>query len=332
MRSSAVSLSAAVVSVSALSTRNATSNPQHANTSGWENLLGAVDIELRAQRDRPVPEDPPPATTACGAPLHLNDGDHHHPPASGDCSGELIADTTDSQGVSGGGTASRSSSDDVACLLVDMPQVLLSRAAPAVSTPADVASTAPQRPIDVVSMPVSTPALDSTTSPLPLPVACGTAAIASLDVPEVDGFIDVEAVDENRNHTAKAVQAVDGRQPTAQVAPARVQPSTRRGPPGQSRFKGVCITRAGTWRAVIYNGRKQKYLGVFDSEFDAARAYDAAALQLFAEGAKLNNPDDVERQLNEISAADGKPIATAGAPAWQGGDYSCQAWGAEVRR
>ena len=38
---------------------------------------------------------------------------------------------------------------------------------------------------------------------------------------------------------------------------ARSQASGRRGPRGQSRFKGVCITRAGKWRAVIYVGRKQ---------------------------------------------------------------------------
>lgn len=101
------------------------------------------------------------------------------------------------------------------------------------------------------------------------------------------------------------------------VTPVRVQASGRRGPRGQSRFKGVCITRAGKWRAVIYIGRKQKYLGVFDSEFDAARAYDAAALEHFAEGAKLNFPDGIEQQLNDISSGvAGRPFATAGA----GGD------------
>ncbi|KAG5185534.1 hypothetical protein JKP88DRAFT_311817 [Tribonema minus] len=66
------------------------------------------------------------------------------------------------------------------------------------------------------------------------------------------------------------------------------QASGRRGPRGQSRFKGVCITRAGKWRAVIYIGRKQKYLGVYDSELQAARAYNDSALEHFGAGAKLN--------------------------------------------
>jgi AP2 domain len=63
---------------------------------------------------------------------------------------------------------------------------------------------------------------------------------------------------------------------------------TRRGPRGQSRFKGVCITRAGKWRAVIYIGRKQKYLGVYDTEEEAAHAYDASSIIHFGPEAKRN--------------------------------------------
>lgn len=99
--------------------------------------------------------------------------------------------------------------------------------------------------------------------------------------------------------------------------PVRVQASGRRGPRGQSRFKGVCITRAGKWRAVIYIGRKQKYLGVFDSEYDAARAYDSSALQHFAEGAKLNFPEGIEQQSSETTqfSVSGASPGGAGGPA-----------------
>jgi len=83
-------------------------------------------------------------------------------------------------------------------------------------------------------------------------------------------------------------------------APPRFQSEGRRGPRGQSRFKGVCITRAGKWRAVIYIGRKQKYLGVFDSELQAAQAYNESALEFFGAGAKLNYLQPSEtRQLME---------------------------------
>ena len=60
-----------------------------------------------------------------------------------------------------------------------------------------------------------------------------------------------------------------------------------------SRFKGVSFCRkSGKWIASIsYNG-KSMYLGSFDDEIEAARAYDRKARELFGEFAYLNFPDD----------------------------------------
>lgn len=260
--------------------------------SDWENLLGAVDLELRAQRAERVPE--PPAARAVPrfehhhyhhtdrSPLHHSSvGANRYLPSSSGLAASVSPELgprkpTHRRGggmdeVAGGGPAYSGSTADAACLLATLPQRMLDRASTSTAT-----ATQP-------------PASFKPLQPLP-PSANPTAAV----------YMPSPAV----------VSASAGSVP----APIRVQASGRRGPRGQSRFKGVCITRAGKWRAVIYIGRKQKYLGVFDSEFDAARAYDAAALQHFAEGAKLNFPDGVEQQLNEISSgSSGKPFETAGA-------------------
>lgn len=54
-------------------------------------------------------------------------------------------------------------------------------------------------------------------------------------------------------------------------------------------FKGV-IPRNGRWRASIKYQGKARHLGVFDTAEDAARAYDAAARELFGEYAMPNFP------------------------------------------
>lgn len=55
-------------------------------------------------------------------------------------------------------------------------------------------------------------------------------------------------------------------------------------------FKGVHLSRSGRWVAQIQKNGKIYHLGTFDSEFDAARAYDKKAKELHGEFASLNFP------------------------------------------
>ncbi len=59
---------------------------------------------------------------------------------------------------------------------------------------------------------------------------------------------------------------------------------------GTSKFKGVCYDKSRSkWRAfLMLPGKKQKALGRFDREEDAARAYDIAAREHFGEFAFTN--------------------------------------------
>lgn len=60
---------------------------------------------------------------------------------------------------------------------------------------------------------------------------------------------------------------------------------------GHSGFKGVTFhKRLGKWAAQITSKNKNKWLGSFDDEAEAARAYDAAARELFGSFARLNFP------------------------------------------
>lgn len=59
-----------------------------------------------------------------------------------------------------------------------------------------------------------------------------------------------------------------------------------------SQFKGVCWHKVSSaWRACITIRRKHVYLGLFENEADAARAYDAAARAHFGEFCHVNFPE-----------------------------------------
>lgn len=59
-----------------------------------------------------------------------------------------------------------------------------------------------------------------------------------------------------------------------------------------SRFKGVALHKnAGKWQAQIQSIGARGYLGLFREEFDAAQAYNFAALEAFGEFARLNEAE-----------------------------------------
>jgi hypothetical protein len=58
---------------------------------------------------------------------------------------------------------------------------------------------------------------------------------------------------------------------------------------GKSKYLGVCWhTQNNKWQAAIVKDRKSEYIGLFKNEIDAAKAYNAKALELHGEFANLN--------------------------------------------
>lgn len=73
---------------------------------------------------------------------------------------------------------------------------------------------------------------------------------------------------------------------------------------GSSPYKGVCWQEnVGHWKASLRKGAEVRRIGYFESEEDAARAYDEWARQFFGEHAYLNFPNDTPQDVTEYRIA-----------------------------
>lgn len=59
---------------------------------------------------------------------------------------------------------------------------------------------------------------------------------------------------------------------------------------GSSKYKGVSKVASGRWQARLSNGGVSEYLGLSDTEEEAARVYDKRARELYGEFSCLNFP------------------------------------------
>ncbi len=103
-------------------------------------------------------------------------------------------------------------------------------------------------------------------------------------------------------------------------AAQQLEDETRGRPGGPSKYRGVIWHKSNSkWEARIYDNGKQRFLGYFTSEEEAARVYDEAAMRIGGHGARTNFPAGECLSRSSSAPAElldvGGPRGLAAAPA-----------------